>query len=840
MTNHWNDYQHSDVIMAIGGNTAENHPISMRWIEKARKEKGAKLITVDPRYCRTAAVSDLWVPLRPGTNSAILNWLIHFALHYRRDNGEYVKADEDVGEPVYHEEYVRHYTNATYLVETDKDDLFPGADGLFAGAETASGELSQADHKAYDTTYWAFQTDADGNIQRDMDMQDPQCVLQVMKDFYADYDLETVSRITGCPKDTLLKFAEMYCESGKEGKAGNILYAMGITQFTHGAQNVRGIAVVQLLLGNVGIAGGGVNAQRGQSNVQGATDMAMLYHIVPGYNPMPQEAAHPTLQDYIDGTTPGDGWWVHRPKYMISMLKEFYGENATPENDFGYDWFPKLDGEDHSHIAMYNYMANGEVKGMINWADNPLVSGPTAGAKRQYMKNLDWLVSVDLVEDETSAFWYAPDMDPSEIKTEVFLLPANASFERDGSKANSGRWIQWQWKAQESPGDCKSDLWIVNELFKKLQKVYEEDPGDYPEPIVNMKWDYDGEDGEVDVEKVAVALNGYKFDTWDPDWNKDWNNNDKPEPIQNFVGLEDDGSTACGNWLYSGYYNDYDEPPTMRRKPEKEGIGSNLEWSFAWPLNRRIVYNRCSADPDGNPWEGSVPLIWWDEDAEEWVGNDVPDIPGGWDFEKSTEHPFIMLENGHGLLFSDGVNDAPLPIHFEPADSPVKNLIYPDATYNPASQRFYDPQEHTVVDDEEREKYPLIMTTYRVTEHYQTGAVTRNLPWLNEQMPELFIEMDEELAAEEGINNGDTVRIHSKRTDNNGNKGIQAKACVTKRLRPLEIDGEKKHIVGLPFHWGYKGLAKGDITNELSPSVGDPNTTIPEYKAFLCRIEKEV
>ena len=836
MTNHWNDYQNSDVFMNIGGNTAENHPVSMKWIEKARKEKGAKLIAVDPRLTRTGAVADLYVPIRPGTNAAFLGWLIHFALHYRRDNGEYVMADENVGEPVYHEEYVRYYTNATYLVNEDYHN--PGPDGLFAGAE--EDPRDEVDRMQYDQAYWAFQTDADGNVLRDMDMEDPQCVLQIMKDFYEDYDVETISQVTGCPQETLLEAAKMFCESGIPGKAGNILYAMGITQFTHGAQNVRGIAVLQLLLGNMGMAGGGVNAQRGQSNVQGATDMAMLYHIMPGYNPMPQEAAHPTLQDYIDGTTPGDGWWVHRPKYMISMLKEFYGENATPENDFGYDWFPKLDGEDHSHIAMYNYMANGEVKGMINWADNPLVSGPTAGAKRQYMKNLDWLVSVDLVEDETSAFWYAPDMDPSEIKTEVFLLPANASFERDGSKANSGRWIQWQWKAQESPGDCKSDLWIVNELFKKLQKVYEEDPGDYPEPIVNMKWDYDGEDGEVDVEKVAVALNGYKFDTWDPDWNKDWNNNDKPEPIQNFVGLEDDGSTACGNWLYSGYYNDYDEPPTMRRKPEKEGIGSNLEWSFAWPLNRRIVYNRCSADPDGNPWEGSVPLIWWDEDAEEWVGNDVPDIPGGWDFEKSTEHPFIMLENGHGLLFSDGVNDAPLPIHFEPADSPVKNLIYPDATYNPASQRFYDPQEHTVVDDEEREKYPLIMTTYRVTEHYQTGAVTRNLPWLNEQMPELFIEMDEELAAEEGINNGDTVRIHSKRTDNNGNKGIQAKACVTKRLRPLEIDGEKKHIVGLPFHWGYKGLAKGDITNELSPSVGDPNTTIPEYKAFLCRIEKEV
>ncbi len=841
MTNHWNDYQHSDVFMAIGGNTAENHPISMRWIEKARKEKGAKLISVDPRQTRTGAVSDLYVPIRPGTNSAFMGWLIHFALNYRRDNGDYVMADDDVGEPVYHEEYVKHYTNATYLVTEEYSG--PGADGLFAGA--MEDERPDVERMMYDQDYWAFQTDGDGNIQRDMDMENPQCVFQIMKDFYADYDLETISRVTGCPKDTLLEAAEMFCESGKAGKAGNILYAMGITQFTHGAQNVRGIAVLQLLLGNMGIAGGGVNAQRGQSNVQGATDMAMLYHIIPGYNPMPQQAAHPTLEDYLEGTTPADGWWVHRPKYIISLLKEFYGDNATADNDFGYDWFPKLDGYDHSHIAMYKLMSEGKVKGMINWADNPAVSGPTAASKREYQKNLDWLVSIDLVENETAAFWKAPGVDPAEVDTEVFILPASNSFERAGSKANSGRWIQWQWRAQEAPGDCRSDLWIANEMFKYLQKLYEEEGGETPEPITNMKWDYDGEDGEVDLEKVCIALNGYKYDTWDPEGNGTWNNNAKPEPVTNFVGLADDGSTACGNWLYSGYYNDYEHPPTMRREPEKEGIGSHLNWSFAWPLNRRIVYNRCSADPDGNPWNPDAPVIWWDDNKEEWVGNDIPDIPGGWDFEKATEHPFIMLENGHGNLFSSGVNDAPLPIHYEPADSPVRNLIYPDATYNPVSQRFYE--DHTVdMDDaEEREKYDVVLTTYRVTEHYQTGSLTRNIPWLNEMMPELFIEISEELAQEKGIKDGDKVRVNSKRTDQNGHEGVSAKACVTKRFKPMTIGtpdgGEKEvHVVGLPFHWGYKGLATGDVTNDLCPSVGDPNTTIPESKASLCRIEKEV
>ncbi len=802
MTNHWIDYQHSDVIMAIGGNTAENHPISMKWIEKARDEKDAKLITVDPRFNRTAAVSDLYVPLRPGTNTAYLGGLVKYIL----DN------------ELYHKEYVEHYTNGTYLIEEGFD--FNEIEGVFSGIE--DDPIRNA--KKYDRTTWQYQRDENGEIKIDPTMEDPNCVLQLMRRHYEKYSIENISKITGCPEDVLEESYELFSTTGKAGKAGNILYAMGITQFTHGAQNVRSIAVVQLLLGNMGLAGGGVNAQRGQSNVQGATDMAILYHIIPGYMSTPQQATHPTLNDYNELETPPSGWWTNKPKYLVSLLKAFYGENATPGNEFGYQWMPKLDGRDHSHIAMYKDMSEGKVEGMICWADNPAVSGPTAGAKREYSSKLKWLVSVDLFENETASFWKREaGANPEEIDTEVFILPAAASYEREGNKANSGRWIQWQWKAQEAPGDCKSDLWIVNELFKKLQQLYREEGGTVPEQITKMHWDYDGPNGEVDIVKVCREINGYNV--------KDGS------LVNNFLDLKYDGSTACGNWLYSGYYNNLEKPPTKRRIREKEGIGSHLEWSFAWPLNRRVVYNRASADPSGKPWNPDVPQVWWDEAEGRWKTNDVPDFNVNIPPRESAKIPFIMLPEGQGRLFSAFVNDGPFPTHYEPADSPVSNFLYPEATYNPISQRFYE--DHVVETEEEKERYPYVLTTYRVVEHYQSGIMTRNMPWLIEMMPELFVEIDEELAAELGIKNGDKVAIESKRLYANGDqKSIEAKACVTKRLTPLMINGQKKHIVGMPFHWGYMGKSTGAVANDLTPSVGDPNTTIPEFKASLCNIRR--
>lgn len=805
MTNHWIDYRNSDVFMNIGGNTAENHPVSMKWIEHARKHRGAKLMVVDPRVTRTAAVADLHVPIRPGTNIAYLGGMIHYIIENGRCQREYVES----------------YTNATFLINKDFD--FDEETGLFSGVQDDPAR----DAKKYDTSTWQYQRDEEGNILKDPTMQDPNCVWQLMRKIYAKYTLDNVHQITGCPKDILEESYELYSSTGDPKKAGNLMYAMGITQFTHGAQNVRATAVVQTLLGNMGIPGGGVNAQRGQSNVQGSTDMAVLFHIIPGYLAHPKAAVHPTLADYNEKETPATSWWANKPKYMVSLLKEFWGSNATPENEFCYDYYPKLDARDHSHIAMYKYMGEGEVEGMICWADNPAVSGPTAGAKRRYQSELKWLVSVDIFENETAAFWKAPGTDPKDIQTEVFMLPATVYAEREGTKANSGRWIQWQWKAQGPPGDAKSDLQIVYDLFRRVRNLYEKESGAQPGPILDLLWDYgmNGNEDEVDVVKVAKALNGYTFDDG--------------KLLTNFVGLKDDGTTACGNWLYSGYYNNYENPACKSRIRETEGVGSNLGWSFAWPLNRRIVYNRCSADKDGNPWNPELQMFWWDDEGKLTKQYDINDWPGSWDYDYVKDFAYIMLPEGHARLFAvAGVGDSPVPVHYEPAESLVPNLFYPKATYNPVSQRFY--KDHTVETDEERERYPYILSTYRVTEHYQSGIMTRNMPWLNELMPELFIEIDEELAAKLGIKNGDFVEIESKRLFRDGKQdSIEAKACVTKRIKPMEIHGEKRHMVGMPFHWGFAGMSTGHITNDLCPSVGDANTNIPESKASLCNIRKK-
>ncbi len=806
MTNHWVDYRNSDVFMNIGGNTAENHPISMKWIEHARANRGARLMVVDPRVTRTAAVADLHVPIRPGTNIAYLGGMM-----------SYIMENE-----LYQEEYVQYYTNASYLLR--EDFTWDENAGLFSGAEEDAPDKPIK----YDKETWNYRKDAAGNVMKDLTLQDPHCVFQVMKRFYSRYTLEMVSNITGCDAAVLEESYKLYGSTGAREKAGNIMYAMGITQFTHGSQNVRACAMVQLLLGNMGIPGGGVNAQRGQSNVQGSTDMAILYHIIPGYLNAPKAAVHPTLADYNEKETPAKSWWVNKPKYMASLLKAFWGDYATAENDFCYDYLPKVDNRDHSHIGAYKYMGEGEIKGMICWADNPAVSGPSAGHKRHYQSKLDWLVGVDIFENETCAFWKAPGTNPAEIDTEVFLLPATCSYEREGTIANSGRWIQWRWKAQDPPGECRSDLQIAFELFSKLQEAYRADANAvFPDPIVKMKWDYadDMNHDGVDIVKVCKDLNGYTVEDG--------------ELLTNFVGLQDDGSTACGNWLYSGYYNNYDNPACKSRIKEKEGIGSNLGWSFVWPLNRRIVYNRCSADRDGNPWNPELQMFWWDEDGNLVKKLDINDWPGSWDYEQVKENPYIMLPDGVGSLFSLTLADGPLAIHYEPAESPVPNLLYPEATFNPVSKRWYP--DLLAVTDADRQKYPYIMSTYRVTEHYQSGIMTRNMPWLNEIMPELFIEIDEELAGELGIANGDMVFIESKRLANNGVQGgIEAKACVTPRLKPMMINGEKKHIVGMPFHWGYCGMSRGAVTNDLSPSIGDANTTIPESKAFLCNIRRVV
>ena len=781
MTNHWIDYQHSDVLMNIGLNTAENHPVSMKWIQKAR-EKGGKLICVDPRFTRTAAMSDLYAPLRPGTNTAFLSGLIQYAL------------DNDL----YNEEYVRHYTNASYLIDPE----FTFEDGVFSGAEFVNGQVS------YDKSTWSYQQDEDGNVLKDESLQDPRCVFQLMKEHYSRYDLKTVSDITGCPEDKLREVAELFCGTGEDDKAGNIMYAMGITQFTHGAQNVRSIAMLQLLLGNMGIAGGGVNAQRGQSNVQGSTDMAMLFHIIPGYMGVPRAALHPTLDDYNEVETPATGYWSNKPKFLVSLLKAFWGENATANNDFRYDFLPKMDHKNRSHIGMYKEMAEGNMKAMICWADNPAVSGPTAGSKRKYSANMDWQIVVDIFESETASFWKETVVDPSEIKTEVFLLPAALHIEREGSISNSGRWIQWRNKVVEAPGDAKSDLWIVDKLYKAVRDAYQQDPGPFPDPILELDWDY-GED--ADPELVAKEINGYHTDTG--------------EQVENFTHLQDDGSTASGNWLYAGYYNNDENPATKRRIPEKEGIGAHHEWSYCWPLNRRIIYNRAAADPEGNPWNPEVPVVWWD--GSQWQTNDVPDFNASVPPEDTANGPFIMNPELQARFFAPGMTDGPFPEHYEPWESPINNIMS-GTQFNPAVTVWY-PEDRAEIGSGD---FPYVATSYRVTEHYQTGMMTRNMPWLNESMPDIFVEISKSLANKLDVKNGDMVAVSSKRGE------FEAAACVTSRVKPFKMNGKELEMVGILWHWGFAGMSKGPIANDISPSIGDANTTIPEYKAFLCNIRK--
>jgi formate dehydrogenase major subunit len=792
MTNHWIDYRNADVIMAIGANTAENHPISMRWIDAAR-ERGGRLIAVDPRFTRTAAVADLYAPLRPGTDIAFLGGLINYALENN----------------LYDEAYLKLFTNSTYLVNPD----YSFADGMFSGA-TGTGP----DKVKYSKSTWSYQLDKDGNALKDPAMKSPNCVFQLLRKHFSRYDIGTVCAITGTPEDVYKKVADTYCGTGRPGKAGTILYAMGITQHTYGSQNVRAIAMLQLLLGNVGIAGGGVNAQRGESNVQGSTDMGMLFDVTPGYMNAPKASAHPTLQAYLEVETPKSSYWTNKPKFIVSLLKAFWGDAAVKENDFAYDFWPKLDDSNHSHIAMFEDMDAGGMKGLFAWGQNFAVGGPDAKRERRALSKLDWLVVADIFETEVASFWYKqPGINSAAVNTEVFLLPAAISYEKEGSIANSGRWIQWRDKALDPLGDAKSDLWMVDKLFKAVRAAYQSG-GKFPDPIVKMNWNYGGEgSSEPDIAKVALEINGYETAA--------------KKPLLNFTALAADGSTACGCWIYSGYYNNPAAPPTKKRIPEKQGIGLNPDWAYAWPLNRRILYNRCSSDATGKPRDSRAPVVYWD--GVKWVTSDVADFVlrnADGTFvtpETSATRAFIMLPELQGLLFADRMVEGPFPEHYEPVESPTKNRMS-KTQVNPAITILH-PEEIAAVGSVE---FPYVATTYRVAEHWQSGIMTRNSPWLNEMMPGMFVEISAGLASRLGVANGDKVSVGTKRGE------ILAQVCVTDRLRPLVVDGRQVEIVGLPWHWGYAGMSTGAVANDLTHHVGDANTMIPEYKAFLCRVRK--
>lgn len=798
MTNHWIDMKNADVVMICGSNAVENHPIAARWIMRA-KENGAVVLSCDPRYTRTTAFSDHYCKMRSGTDIAFVNGIINFALQNDRIQTE----------------YVRHYTNATFL-------LNPGysfADGLFAGYDEAS--------RSYDKSKWAYELDEQGVPMRDLTMQHPRCVLQLMKKFFARYDIGTVCNVTGSPQETYRKICETYTSTWAPDRVGVWLYAMGTTQHSHGTQNIRSYATLQLLLGNMGMAGGGVNALRGESNVQGSTDMALLYHILPGYLAAPA-APLQTLADYLERVTPKSNdplsanWWQNYPKYITSLLKAFWGAHARKENDFAYSYLPKMTG-DHSYMAVFEAMHAGQIRGLFCFGMNPAVGGPNLTRAREALAKLDWMVAVDLFETDSSVFWKRPGADPSKISTEVFLLPAAASMEKEGSVVNSGRWAQWRTKAVEPPGQAKSDAWILTQLVTGLKQAYGAG-GAFPAPIQHLTWDYGQErdpHGEPDIHRVAREING----SFTRDVEIDKKMYRAGDQVPSFVLLQSDGSTASGNWLYCASYpgpakGDNRLARRQRSDPAKDPLGMHPNWAWCWPVNRRILYNRASVDAQGQPWDPKRAVIRWDADAKKWEG-DVPD--GGW--PPGARLPFIMRPEGVGCLFAVALADGPLPEHYEPVESPVKNPIS-RVQFSPVC-KIWDPQ--SLGDPRE---FPIVATTYRVCEHWQAGAMTRNMPWLVELMPDVFVELSPELARRKGIRTGEWVRVRSKRGE------MRARALVTNRFEPMLIAGRMVDQIGIPWHWGYAGLATGDSANLLTANVGDPNTFIPEFKAFLCDVAK--
>ena len=815
MTNHWIDIRNSDCILIMGSNAAENHPVSFKWVTEAMK-RGAKLISVDPRFTRTSSKADFYTSLRSGTDIAFLGGMIKYIL----DNNKYFK------------EYVAEYTNASFIVGPE----YEFNDGLFSGYDPKT--------RKYDKSKWAFEKDEKGIPKKDRTLQHPRCVFQLLKKHFSRYDLDTVSAITGTPKQDLLKVYEMYSATGQKGKAGTIMYAMGWTQHTTGVQNIRAMAIIQLLLGNIGVAGGGVNALRGESNVQGSTDHCILFHILPGYLKTPK-ASQPTLADYNKKYTPhtndplSANWWGNYPKYSVSLLKSFWGDKATPSNDFGYSWLPKLDdGKAYSWLDLFDAMYKGQFKGFFAWGQNPAGSGANANKVRKALAKLDWMVNVNIFPNETGWFWKGPGMDPKKIKTEIFFLPCAVFAEKEGSITNSGRWMQWRYKAAEPPGEARPDGDIIIDLFKKIRWFYRKDikqgkKAVFPEPILNLKWDYTTR-GKYDPHKVAKEINGY----FQKDVTVKGKRFKKGDLVPSFAYLQADGSTSSGNWLYCNSYTNKGNM-AARRKREKSGIGLNLEWAWCWPVNRRILYNRASVDKYGNPWDKEHPVIRWDPTAKGGKGGWVGDVPdGGWPpmlkpdgtLNPKTKYPFIMKPEGHGHIFGPGRADGPFPEHYEPLECPVEKNLLSSQLVNPVLAKYgTDLDVYRTCDP----RFPFVATTYRVCEHWQTGVMTRWQPWLLETHPQLFVEMSRELARLKGIKSGDKVIVESARGK------VTAIAIVTHRFRPFEIQGNVVHQVGLPWHFGWVHPKNGgDSANLLSPSTGDPNTRIPETKAFMVNIRK--
>ena len=807
MTNHWVDIRNANIVLIMGGNAAEAHPCGFKWVIEAKKHNAAKLIVCDPRFTRSASVADYYAPLRTGTDIAFLGGVINYLITHDKIQHDYVK----------------NYTDLTFLV----DEKFDFKDGLYSGYDSKA-------HK-YDRSSWNYQKGPDGYVKTDPTLQHPRCVYQLLKKHYSRYTPEIVEKICGTPKEQFLKVAEMIASTAPADKTMTIMYALGWTQHSLGSQMIRTGAMVQLLLGNIGMEGGGMNALRGHSNIQGLTDLGLLSELLTGYLTLPGDnetdyRAYIKKRALMPLRANQMSYWQNYEKFHVSLMKSWFGAAATKDNDWGYDWLPKLD-KLHDVLQVFEDMHKGNMTGYICQGFNALASFPNKAKLGEALAKLKFLVVMDPLQTETAEFWknHGPynDVDPAKIQTTVFNLPCACFAEEDGALVNSGRWLQWHWKGTEPPGEGKVASEMMALLFLRLRELYRKEGGAFPDPILNVDWPYSNP-RDPSASELAREMNGKALaDLADP---KDKTKiiRKAGEQLDGFAQLRDDGSTACGCWLYSGSWTQAGNMMARRDNSDPFGNGQTLNWAWSWPANRRIQYNRASCDPEGKPWNPKRKQIWWNGKA--WTGSDVPDYkidaaPG------EGMGPFIMNPEGVARFFAvDKMADGPFPEHYEPLESPVGvNLLNtnPLALSNPAVRVFAGDREAFGKMD----KFPYAATTYRLTEHFHFW--TKHCEINAILQPEQFIEMDEELAAEKNIKNGDRVKVSSNRGH------IKAVAVVTKRLTPLMVNGKKLHHIGIPLHWGFKGAAKpGYLTNTLTPFVGDANTQTPEFKSFLVNIEK--
>ena len=885
MTNGWIDIKNTDMMLIMGGNPAENHPCGFKWAMEAKRHRNAKIISVDPRFTRTSSTADLFVQIRAGTDIAFLGGLIRYAI----ENNRYAK------------EYLINYTNAAFIV---KEGFKLPEDGLYSGFDATAGTYDKTTWNYQEGGDFSGKTDAAGsaghstagasggasagagagaaggngsggqaggagaaaatghapapetgkaapappllppNVAYDLTLQHPRCVFQLMKQQYSRYTPEMVERITGIPKEQYLKAIDLFTSVRKDGdmkKVATIIYAVGWTQHTFGTQIIRTAAMIQLLLGNVGRAGGGVNALRGHSNIQGATDMAGLFDSLPGYlkAPVPTDA---DLASYLKRTTPtaskpqpwdSFNYYSNTPKFFVSLMKGFYGDAATKENGFGFDYLPKA-GKDCSWTHIWEDMYDGKVKGMFAFGMNGVMIGPDTNKNINALKKADWLVVGEIYEDETSDFWRAPGITKDEqktINTTVYRLPCAGFAEKDGSMTNSARWVTWKYAAVPPPGEARLDQDIVADIFLRVRDLYRKEGGKFPDPILNLSWAY-ADAAHPPLTQVAMEVNGRAL----ADLKDDKTGQvvlKAGQQLPGFAMLKDDGSTMCGNWIYSGSWTEAGSQIQRRGTEDPSNMGVFPNWSWSWPANRRVLYNRASCNVDGKPWDPERKQVWWNEAAGKWVGNDVPDFKAD---SHPKEHlgPFIMNPEGVGRLFAPiGVlAEGPFPEHYEPIESPTKNLFHPAQSNNPLVKKFKSPYDKFG----DPAEYSIVCTTYRLTEQYHYW--TKNNPMNVQLIPEPFVEISVELAEEKGIRGTDMIHVISARGT------YTAKAFVTRRLKPMIIDGKKVHQIGLPIHQGFRGIQEDagrdarTPANLLTPAVTDPNAHTPESKGFLVKVEK--